>query len=85
MGIPTSKVDWDAVADAADYCDELQSIPGSATQKRFTCNGVLFGTEAHQNNVSKLLSSMNGSMVYTGGKYMINAGQYIAPGVAYLD
>ena len=81
MGIPTSKVDWDAVADAADYCDELQSIPGSATQKRFTCNGVLFGTEAHQNNVSKLLSSMNGSMVYTGGKYVINAGQYIAPGV----
>ncbi len=79
MGVPSSLIDWSAVHSAADYADALVSIPGSQTQKRFTCNGVLYGTDSHSQNVNKILSSMNGSLVYSSGKYVMQAGQYVAP------
>jgi hypothetical protein len=79
MGVPSSAIDWSAVHVAADYADALVSIPDSQTQKRFTCNGVLYGTDSHAQNINKILSSMNGSLVYSSGKYVMQAGQYIAP------
>lgn len=79
MGVPSSSMDWASVHSAADYSDALVSIPGSQTQKRFTCNGVLYGTDTHAQNINKILSSMNGSLVYSSGKYLMQAGQYIAP------
>ena len=41
LGIAAAKIDWDAVVTAADACDASVSIPGSTTEKRFTCNGVI--------------------------------------------
>ncbi len=79
MGVPSSAIDWAAVHSSADYADALVSIPGSQTQKRFTCNGVLYGTDSHAQNINKILSSMNGSLVYSSGKYVMQAGQYIEP------
>ena len=79
MGVPSSAMDWAAVHSAADNADALVSISASETQKRFTCNGVLYGTDSHAQNVNKILSSMNGSLVYSSGKYVMQSGQYIAP------
>ena len=79
MGIAVSKIDWAAVVTAADACDQTVAIPTSATQKRFTANGVLFATDKHQININKLLSSMNGTLIYTGGIYVVRAGIYEAP------
>ena len=79
MKIAPSKIDWAAVVIAADACDVLVAIPSSATQKRFTANGVLFATDKHQTSINKLLSSMNGSLIYTSGIYVIRAGIYEAP------
>jgi len=78
MGIAPSKIDWNAVVTAADGCDVSVDVPGG-TQKRFTCNGVLFGTDSNRANINKILSSMNGSLVYSNGKYIIRAGIYEAP------
>lgn len=82
-GIDPDRIDWEAVAAAADVCDELVFIPPAAspqnTQKRFTCNGVIYGSDTPEANVAALLSSFNGEMVFTGGKYVINAGGYVAP------
>ena len=77
VGIPTSKIDWDSVEVAADACDELVDIPTSSSQKAFTCNGVLFGTDSHKTNITKLLSAMNGNLIYSNGKYFIHAGAWI--------
>jgi hypothetical protein len=74
MGIDQSKIDWDAADVAAAACDVLVDIPNSQTEKRFTCNGVLFGTDSHKTNVNKILSSMNGMLAYTNGKYVIHVG-----------
>jgi len=79
LSIPTSKIDWAAVVTAADACDVTVTVPNSATEKRFTANGVLFAGDTHRTNINKLLSAMNGSLVYSNGIYTIRAGIYEAP------
>lgn len=79
MKISASKIDWAAVVVAADACDSSVDIPGGATEKRFTSNGVLFATDKHRTNVDKIKSAMNGTLVYTSGVYVIRAGVYQAP------
>ena len=79
MGIAATKINWAAVITAADGCDVDVDVPNSATQKRFTANGVLFGTDSHQKNINKLLSAMNGRLIYSNGEYIVKAGIYEAP------
>ena len=78
MGVSVSKIDWDSVTTAADGCDVSVSVPGG-TESRFTCNGVVFATDSHQKNINKILSAMNGNLVYSNGKYIVHAGIYEAP------
>ena len=82
MGMASSKIDWASVISAADTCDATVSVPGSATQKRFEVNGVVYGTAAHKENVDRILSAMNGQLVYSGGVFYVHAGAYIAPTVS---
>jgi len=79
LSIPACKIDWAAVVTAADACDVTVTVPNSGTEKRFTANGVLFAGDAHRTNINKLLSAMNGSLVYSNGIYTIRAGIYEAP------
>ena len=78
MKIAAAKVDWDEVVTAANVCDVVVSVPGG-TEKRFTANGVLYATDPHNASIGKLLTAFNGSLIFTGGKYLIRAGAYIAP------
>ncbi len=82
-GWSTDQIDYVGLADEADYCEELVDVPPAAspanTEKRFTCNGVLFTTEDYGVNVENLLSSMNGRMYKRNGKWRIKAGRYVAP------
>jgi len=81
MSVNPNKIDWDAAVIAADACDATVSIP-SGSEKRFTCNGVIFGTDSHKTNINKILSAMNGMMTYSNGKFVIRAGIYEAPTVS---
>jgi hypothetical protein len=74
----TSRIDWAAVADAADICDENVAIPGSTTQKRYTCNVVLQTTDSFEQNIEILVGAMNGTCFYSGGKWRIYAGAWSA-------
>jgi len=73
MGINQAKIDWDAVEIAANACDVLVDVPGGQ-EKRFTANGVLFAADNHNASISKLLSAMNGKLIYSSGTYYIKAG-----------
>ena len=86
MNIDLSRIDLAKAVDAADICDATVSIP-SGTEKRFTCNGVVFGTASHKANINKLLSSMNGMLTYTNGKFVIRAGAFeaVASGMTLND
>lgn len=76
---PATGIDWASVAATADYCDTLVDIPGPATEKRFTCNGVIYGTGSRKENLESILSSCNGEAVLVSGVWSIRAG-YTAPG-----
>lgn len=81
MGVPTSDIDWTVAAANATICDTLVNIPGSLTEKRFTCNGALYTTATHRDNIEALLSSCNGRLTWTGGTFKIRAGAYESPSV----
>jgi predicted phage tail protein len=72
------------VKTAADYCDVTVTIPGGS-EKRFTCNGVLTTANTHRENIEGILSSMGGSLTYTGGKFRIRAHMWEAAAGALTD
>lgn len=72
-------IDWTTVVTAANYCEELVDIPGSTTQQRYTCNGVLFATEDFTENVRALVDSMLGRVIFRDGKWRIYAGSWQTP------
>lgn len=63
-----SEIDEQSFIDAANYCDDLVSIPGAATEKRFTCNGAIDTSRDIITNLNELLSSCRGSLVWQNGK-----------------
>ena len=79
MKINPDKIDWATVIVSANACDVLVDVPGDAQEKRFTANGVLFATDSHRSSIDKLLSAMNGKLIYSSGFYYIKAGIYEAP------
>lgn len=76
LGESDDKIDYDLVMDAADICDETVSIPGSTTQKRYTCNVILLATDRFEDNIQVLAQAMAGVCYYSGGKWRIYAGAW---------
>lgn len=56
--------------DAANYCDELVSVPdgggGFTTQKRYTCNGVIDTGQSLHQNMKRLLACCRGHLLKRG-------------------
>lgn len=48
-------------------------------QKRYTCNGTIALGERPIDVIQKMLTSLDGKLVYTEGKYSLFAGAYTAP------
>lgn len=78
-------VDWSSVIAAANICDELVPIAGGLTQKRYTCNGTIDSDLAPKDALVALVSSMAGSVAWSGGLWRIFAGAYRTPLVTLGD
>jgi len=74
VGETPTRMDWASVVTAANHCDELVNIPGSLTQKRFTCNVILDCSAPYEDNLKLLAQSMLGSVLYSGGQWHLLAG-----------
>lgn len=72
-------IDWTTVVTAANACDATVNIPGSTTQPRYTCNGVLMATEEFTRNVRALVDCMLGRVIFRDGKWRIYAGSWQTP------
>lgn len=48
-------------------------------EPRYTCNGAFETDEKPNEIIGRILSSMSGNLVYSGGKWKIYAGAYITP------
>lgn len=81
IGAADSAIDWDAVIEAANICDEPVSYSGG-TQKRYTCNGTIDSDVPPKDAIKALASAMAGTVAYSGGLWKIFAGAYRTPTVS---
>jgi hypothetical protein len=84
-GVTYDEIDWAMVTTAANQCDATVTVPAGAVTKRFTCNGVLDTGTEYADNIRSLLSSMAGTLTWSGGKYRIRAAAYEAPSFAFTE
>lgn len=80
-GYDYDEISWQSVMTAADVCDTLVNVP-SGTQKRFTCNGMLFAPQTPGDfieNISNLTAACLGRTIYTNGVWEIHAGAWETP------
>ena len=79
VGATASEIDDDLVIAAANLADETVTGPAGASNKRYTCNGVISLDAIPPIVVEQMASAGAGAVVYTQGKYRIYGGAYQAP------
>lgn len=80
LGCTAAEVPDAEVIAAANTCDEPVTLTlAGATQKRYTCNGVLSSDAAKLENLAMLLDPMAGSAVWVQGRWLVRAGAYRTP------
>jgi len=67
---------------AANVCDEDVDVPGGATEKRYTCNGVVSLAEQPKTIIEGMLTSMGGRAAWRQGRWYILPAAYRTPTVA---
>lgn len=60
-------------------CDDDISLSGGGTQKKYTCDGIIDSKNSHKANIQNILTSMNGQLLYSGGKYHVKSYNYETP------
>lgn len=70
-GGPFDFIDEQSFIDAANYCDDLVTIPGATTEKRFLLNGVILGGRQVGSNLAELLVTCRGNLVWQNGLYRL--------------
>lgn len=73
MGESLDAFDAATAKESIEWCDDTITLPDSSTEKRFTCNGIVTTANSHRKNIENILSSMNGQLLYSNGKYHIKA------------
>lgn len=63
-------IDEQSFIDAANYCDDLVTVP-SGTEKRFRMNAVLPGGRVVGANIVEMLSCCRGELVWQNGTYRL--------------
>jgi hypothetical protein len=82
LGIDTSEIDITSFTTMANLCDEDVTKVGGGTEKRYTCNGIVYSDIAPMNVLEDLLTSCLGNLSYSNGKFILTGGQYVAPTVS---
>lgn len=81
IGLGESLDSFDATSLLAsmDDCDVDISLSGGGTQKKYTCDGIIDSKNSHKANIQNILTSMNGQLLYSGGKYHVKSYNYETP------
>ena len=81
LGETVANILTSSVTTAKGVCDETISLSAGGTQVRYTIDGVVDTANSIKSNIETMIGSMAGRLVYSGGKFEIHAGQYVAPTV----
>ena len=85
LGESFDSFDQQSLRDAIDICDQGVLDSGGAARKRYTCNGSIFADKSHRENIKQILSTMNGKLIYSNGKYYIKPYAYQTPHSQIVD
>ena len=64
---------------AQTISDQLITVTGGGTQRRYSLDGVVDTANTRRNNLESMLSATNGRIVPSGGEYFISAASYATP------
>ena len=81
MGVSYSEIDIDSFKTAANTCD----VYITGTQRRYTCNGIISLNKTPKVIIEELLSSCNGKLIYSNGKFKILVQDNVSTSVATIN
>jgi hypothetical protein len=85
MGMDASEIDDVSVIAAAAVCDgqvEVKPVTSPATyENRYECNGQAVTSSTPDSIIGQILSSMGGTIAYSGGQVVVYAAAYRAPAI----
>lgn len=79
LGATADEIDTASFNAAANVCDETVALAAGGTEKRYEAHGVVDTENQPKQIIEEILSSMAGSLYYSGGKWYLKAGAYTAP------
>lgn len=82
LGVNPDNIDITSFTTMANLCDEDVTLSGGGTEKRYTCNGIVYSDIAPMNVLEDLLTSCLGNLSYSNGKFILTGGQYVSPTVS---
>lgn len=85
VGARDDEIDWDAVIEAANVCDESVQTLDGGSEARYLCNGTFDSDTPHDDVLTAMSSAMAGHVAFTGGKYVLLPGVYRTPAVTLGD
>jgi len=74
-----ARIDDTMLQVAANICDELVSLQGGGSEKRYECHGVIFASTTPASNLQDMLLSCAGTLFWGGGKWKLKVGAYSSP------
>lgn len=77
--IPMAMIEWDKVAEAADYDDELVGVSGGGFIKRYTVDGLVTHNQRPYDVMLQLLSANRGLLLQAGGKVWVTSSKPRTP------
>jgi len=85
LNISTSNIDTTSFTTMANLCDENVNLSAGGTEKRYSCNGVIYSNITPMEILNDLLTSCAGVLAYSNGKFILKGGQYVSPSVSLDD
>ncbi len=79
LGISRDNIDTASFITMANLCDENVTKAGGGTEKRYTCNGIVYSDIPPMNILDFLLTSCLGVLSYSNGKFTLKGGQFVSP------
>ena len=79
----STEIDSTTLIAAANICDEEVNLAAGGTENRYEAHGVIDTANTPEQILNRILSAMNGTTVYVGGKWKIIAGAYKTPTLTF--
>ena len=78
-GLSDSNVDDTAFSAAANISDELVTLSGLGTVKRYTINGIVTADTSHGDVFNQMVTACAGTLFWGTGKWKLTVADYVAP------